>query len=61
VSTVPTPAAIYMAAALANHHAHCTPCRDIAAARTVFAAENGASMARTDRRELGLRRTAVNP
>jgi hypothetical protein len=43
-----------MAAREADHLAHCTPCREGRAASEVATAENGASMARRDRIQLGL-------
>ncbi|MFJ3812256.1 hypothetical protein ACIPWE_38575 [Streptomyces sp. NPDC090073] len=52
----PTPGEIYVAAARADHLAHCTSCREIAAESEARAAENAASIARCDRLTLGLRR-----
>jgi hypothetical protein len=46
---------VYVAAALADHLAHCAPCRDRAAASDAAVIENGESMARRDRIQLGLR------
>jgi hypothetical protein len=51
----PTPGEIYVAAARADHLAHCSDCRRVAAAMEAAAAENGESMRRRDRRQLGLR------
>jgi hypothetical protein len=51
----PTPGDVYVAAALADHLAHCAPCRDRAAASDAAVIENGESMARRDRIQLGLR------
>ncbi|MFE1451978.1 hypothetical protein [Streptomyces olivaceoviridis] len=54
----------YTTAARAEHNTHCTRCREIDAASDRAAAENGASIRRRDRRQLGLNittpRTAVN-
>lgn len=51
----PTPGEVYVAAARADHFAHCARCREVNAASEAAAAENGASMQRRDRRQLGLR------
>jgi hypothetical protein len=50
-----TPGDVYVAAARAEHRAHCTSCREVHAESEDRAAENGESMARRDRRQLGLR------
>lgn len=50
-----TPADIYTAAAIADHLAHCTPCRERAEQAEARYAAYGASLARRDRRQLGLR------
>lgn len=50
-----TPADIYTAAAIADHLTHCTPCRERAERAEARYAEYGASMARRDRIQLGLR------
>ena len=52
-----TPGDVYVTAARAEHNTHCTRCRENAAAIEAAAAENGASMRRRDRRQLGLRPT----
>ena len=52
----------YTTAARAEHNLHCANCREQAAASDAAVAANGASMARRDRRQLGLnlaRTTAV--
>ena len=46
---------ILMAARVADHLAHCTPCRERAERAEARYAEYGASMARRDRIQLGLR------
>jgi hypothetical protein len=46
---------ILMAAREADHLAHCTPCRERAAASDAAITENGESMQRRDRVQLGLR------
>lgn len=51
----PTPGDLYIAAARADHLAHCTNCREETAAAEARHAENSASMARRDRLTLGLR------
>ena len=51
----PTPGDILMAARVADHLAHCTPCRERRAASDAALAENGASIQRRDRLTLGLR------
>lgn len=51
----PTPADTYMAAARADHRAHCTNCRETAEQADARHAENSASIARRDRLTLGLR------
>lgn len=43
-----------MAAREADHLAHCSPCRERAAASAAALAESGESMARRDRIQLGL-------
>lgn len=53
--TLPSPGDVYVAAARADHLAHCLACREIAAAADAAMVENGESMARRDRRQLGLR------
>jgi len=53
------PAVVYTAAARAEHLAHCAPCREIDAEIEARAAENAASIARRDRRQLGLRFTST--
>jgi hypothetical protein len=54
--TVPlSPGDVYVAAALAEHRAHCAGCREVHAEIEARAAENGESMRRRDRRQLGLR------
>ena len=50
-----SPGRIYVAAAQADHRAHCTSCREVHAEIEARAAANGESMARRDRRQLGLR------
>jgi hypothetical protein len=50
----PTLGDIYVDAARADHLAHCSRCRRIADAVEAAAAENGESMRRRDRRQLGL-------
>lgn len=50
---------IYTQASHQAHLAACARCRDIAAAIEARAAENGASMARRDRAQLGLRLTGT--
>ena len=47
----------YTTAARAEHNIHCTDCREMTAAMDAAAAENGASIRRIDRRQLGLRIT----
>ncbi|MFE1748983.1 hypothetical protein ACFW88_00255 [Streptomyces anandii] len=49
-----TPGDIYVAAVRADHLARCTRCREVHAAVEAAAAENAESMARRDRRQLGL-------
>ncbi|MFD8200005.1 hypothetical protein [Streptomyces sp. NPDC059701] len=46
--------AVYVAAARAEHLAHCADCRAVDAEIEARAAENAASIARRDRRQLGL-------
>jgi hypothetical protein len=53
------PGALYVAAAHAAHAAHCAGCRELDAAMAAAAAENGESVARRDRRQLGLDRRAL--
>lgn len=53
-TVTPTPGALYVAAARAEHFAHCTSCREIHAASEAAELENGESMQRRDRRQLGL-------
>ncbi|WP_159392944.1 hypothetical protein [Streptomyces cyaneogriseus] len=48
-----------MAAAQAEHLARCASCREIDAEIEARAAENGASIARRDRIQLGLRLTGT--
>ncbi|GHH30132.1 hypothetical protein [Streptomyces rubradiris] len=55
----PTPGNLYVAAARAYHFTHCTRCREINAASEATATENAESIARRDRRTLGLRRTTA--
>lgn len=50
-----TPGDVYVAAARAEHEAHCTPCRERAAASAAAIAECGESIRRRDRLTLGLR------
>ena len=52
-----TPPAVtqYTAAAQAVHEEHCDRCRALTEAADAFTAANGASMARRDRQQLGLR------
>ncbi|QNT96756.1 hypothetical protein HEP81_06521 [Streptomyces griseofuscus] len=45
---------IYVAAVRADHFARCTRCREVHAAAKAAADENAESMARRDRRQLGL-------
>lgn len=45
----------YTTAARAAHNVHCTRCRELTAASDAAAAENGASIQRRDRIQLGLR------
>ncbi|MFF8447894.1 hypothetical protein ACF06Q_09355 [Streptomyces leeuwenhoekii] len=47
----------YMAAAQHHHEMHCDRCRALHAAADAARAANGASMARRDRLQLGLRPT----
>ncbi|MET7294898.1 hypothetical protein ABZS79_22670 [Streptomyces griseoloalbus] len=54
-TSTPTPGDIYVAAARADHLAHCVNCRERAAADEARYAEYGASLRRRDRRQLGLR------
>lgn len=51
----PNLGAIYVAAARADHLAHCARCREVDAEAEARATENAASIARRDRRQLGLR------
>ncbi|MPY47115.1 hypothetical protein [Streptomyces acidicola] len=50
-----TPGDIYVAAARADHLARCVSCREIADAVEAAAVENGESMQRRDRIQLGFR------
>jgi hypothetical protein len=52
------PAGVLMAAYTAEHLTHCANCRTITADLDAASAANGASMARRDRRQLGLRFSA---
>ena len=52
---LPTPGDVYVAAALADHLAHCVDCRERAEAAEVRATEYGESIRRRDRLTLGLR------
>ncbi|MFE3583750.1 hypothetical protein [Streptomyces vinaceus] len=45
---------VYTAAARADHEERCDRCRALTEAAAAFAAANGASMARRDRKQLGL-------
>ncbi|RSS59861.1 hypothetical protein [Streptomyces sp. WAC01280] len=47
-------ATTYRAAAQAAHEEHCDRCRAASQADAAFVAANGASMARRDRKQLGL-------
>ena len=50
----PTVGAAYVAAVRADHLAHCADCRAVDAEIEARAVENAASIARRDRRQLGL-------
>lgn len=53
--SAPDPGEVYVAAALTEHRTHCARCREIAEESEARAVENGESMARRDRVQLGLR------
>ena len=55
----PTPGDIYVAAALAEHRAHCADCRESHEAAEARYAEAGASFERRQRLTLGFRATSA--
>lgn len=56
-ATALTPGDLFVQTRQRDHFEHCASCRDVRAASDAAAEENGVSMQRRDRRQLGLRRT----